>query len=81
MSEDLIIDIWNSLKEYLDKKQIETAASRFVDTLVDNGIDDNTLRSALGGDEYLDEAIEYYFDEFEEEEAEDIEDNWDYDEE
>ena len=80
MTEDLIVDIWNSLKEYFDKKQIDTAASRFVDTLVDNGVDDSILRSAIGGDEYLDEAIEYYFDEFEEEEAEDTEDNWDYDE-
>ena len=82
MSEDLIVDIWTGLKEYFDKKQIETVASKYVDILADNGVADHVFKAALGSDDDLDEAIEYYLDDWSSDEEEldyDAED-WDSDE-
>lgn len=82
MNEDHIVDIWTGLKEFFDKKQIETIASKYVDILADNGVQDHVFKAALGGDEDLDEAIEYYLDDWSEEDDEvdyDAED-WDSDE-
>jgi len=64
LNEDHIIDIWTGLKEFFDKKQIETVASKYVDILADNGVQDHVFKSALGGDEDLDAAIEYYLDDW-----------------
>ena len=82
MNEDHIVDIWTGLKEFFDKKQIETIASKYVDILADNGVQDHVFKAALGGDEDLDEAIEYYLDDWSEDDDEvdyDAED-WDSDE-
>lgn len=81
MNEEMIVDIWNGVKEYIDKKQIETAASRFVDVLIDNGVDDDTLNGLVGSCEFLDEAIEYYLEENEDELDDEDDDDWDYEEE
>jgi hypothetical protein len=74
MDEDQIADIWNLFKNYLDKKQPELVAEKFVDLLVDYGVDDLTLKSSLGNDKLLDAAIQYYL----EDEDEDVdEQEWD----
>ena len=52
------------LKEFFDKKQIETVASKYVDVLADNGVQDHVFKAAIGGDEDLDNAIEYYLDDW-----------------
>jgi hypothetical protein len=62
MDEREIADIWMMFKEYLDKKQVETAAERFVDLLADYGVSDETFSNALGADAALDYAITYYLD-------------------
>lgn len=62
MNEAQIADIWNLFKEYLDKKQIDIAAEKFIDLLADYGIDDITFKELLGNDKYLDYAINYYLD-------------------
>lgn len=83
MNEDQVVDIWIGLKEYFDKKSIETVASKYIDILADNGVADHVLKSALGSDEDLDQAIEYYLDDWDEDEEEvdyDSED-WDSDDE
>lgn len=80
MNENQIADIWMLFKEYLDKKTVDLAAERYVDLLADIGVNDKAIRSAIGHDEALDEAIEYYLDEENVEEDYD-EDNWDYDDE
>jgi len=49
-------------KEYLDKKQIATAAERYVDLLADYGVEDEQLKYLLGTDAVLDHAINYYLD-------------------
>jgi hypothetical protein len=78
MNENHIADIWMLFKEYLDKKTVELVAERYVDLLADHGISDKVIASAAGYDDSLDEAIEFYLDEDEDEDGYE-EDNWDYD--
>jgi hypothetical protein len=82
MNEDNIIDIWMGLKEFFDKKQIETIASKYIDVLADNGVEDHVFKAALGSDDDLDDAIEYYLDGWDgEDDVDNYEsDNWDFDE-
>lgn len=79
MNEEHIGDIWMLFREHVDKKAIEALAERYVDLLADHGVADKTIKDAIGFDEQLDTAIEYYLDQDSIEE-EDDEDNWDYDE-
>ena len=62
MNEDHISDIWTLFKEYVDKKQIELIAEKFVDLLADYGVSDETFKEVIGVDSNLDEAICYYLD-------------------
>jgi hypothetical protein len=79
LNEDNIIDIWTGLKEFFDKKAIETVASKYVDILADNGVQDHVFKAAIGGDEDLDAAIEYYLDDWSGDEEEKDYDSEDYD--
>ena len=79
LNEDHIVDIWTGLKEFFDKKQMETIASKYVDILADNGVQDHVFKAALGGDEDLDEAIEYYLDDWDGEDDEVDYESEDYD--
>jgi hypothetical protein len=63
LNETQIGDIWLLFADYIDKKQLELVAERYVDLLADHGVNDKTLQSATGVDETLDAAIEYYLDE------------------
>ena len=78
MNENQIADIWMLFKEYVDKKNIEAVAERYVDLLADHGISDKVMESATGVDDDLDTAIEYYLDQGDEETEDYEEDNWDY---
>lgn len=60
MNEEQISDIWSLFKEYIDKKQSNAIAEKFVDLLADYGVDDLQFKGALGTDAALDEAISYY---------------------
>ena len=62
MDESQIVDIWTLFKEYVDKKNIEIAAERYVDLLADYGVDDHILTQTLGTDNHLDAAINYFLD-------------------
>ena len=48
-----IIEIWQVFKEYIDKKNIETVAERFVDVCADFGTSDESFREVLGPDSPL----------------------------
>ena len=71
LNETQIGDIWLNFVEYLDKKQLETVAERYIDLLADFGVSDRTLQNATGVDEILDQAIAYYLNEDEDAEPED----------
>ena len=62
MDESQIVDTWILFKEYMDKKNQDIAAERFVDLLADYGADDHTLTQVLGSDVTLDGAINYFLD-------------------
>ena len=63
LNETQIGDIWLLFADYIDKKQLEVAAERYVDLLADYGVNDRTLQGATGVDGTLDQAIDYYLDE------------------
>ena len=62
MNEDHISDIWTMFKEYVDKKQMDLVAEKYVDLLADYGVSDETFKEVIGTDSNLDEAIGYYLD-------------------
>lgn len=74
MNEEHISDIWMMFKEYIDKKQVELVAEKFVDLLADYGVNDETFKEVLGTDSNLDEAIGYYLDL---DNVEDDDEDWD----
>lgn len=74
LNEQQIGDIWVFFSEFIEKKQLETAAERYVDLLADFGTTDRVMQGAVGIDPVLDQAIEYYMDE------EDLDDEDDIDE-
>jgi hypothetical protein len=71
LNETQIGDIWMLFSDFIDKKQVEAAAERYVDLLADYGVSDRVLQSASGVDGTLDQAIEYYLDEEGEEDDDD----------
>jgi hypothetical protein len=62
MNETQIAEVWVLFKEYIDKKQIEVVAEKYIDLMADYGVEDITLKDCLGTDSSLDEAIYYYLD-------------------
>jgi len=62
MNEEQISEVWMLFKQYMDKKQLEIAAEKFIDLLADQGIDDEILQETMGHDAHLDDAIIYYLD-------------------
>ena len=74
MNEEHISDIWTMFKEYVDKKQIELVAEKYVDLLADYGVSDEIFKEVIGTDSNLDEAISYYL---ELDTVDDDEEDWD----
>jgi hypothetical protein len=63
LNETQIGDIWMLFSDFIDKKQIESVAERYVDLLADHGVTDRIMQNATGVDATLDQAIEYYLNE------------------
>jgi hypothetical protein len=76
MNESQIVEIWQLFKEYVDKKNVDLAAERYIDLLADYGVGDDTMTSVLGTDSTLDQAINYYLD-LDQEAADSYNDEWD----
>ena len=66
LNETQVGDIWLNFVEYIDKKQLETVAERYIDMLADFGVPDKVFQAATGVDGILDQAIAYYLNEDEE---------------
>lgn len=58
MEADQIIEIWDVFKEYIPEKNKETAASHYINFLIGQGTNTSDLRSVIGYDSHLDDAIE-----------------------
>jgi hypothetical protein len=63
MEEDLIIEIWDTFKEYVPEKNRDNAASHFVDFLIGRDVEMSVIESLSGFDPHLDTAIETVLDE------------------
>ena len=62
MEANQIVDTWMIFREYLEKKQVELVAEKYIDMLADYGVSEESLLNSLGSDAHLDEAIRYYLD-------------------
>jgi hypothetical protein len=60
MTEEQICDLWAGIKPYFDKHNIESAAIKFVDVLMDHNYEE-ALRDSVSFDDDLDSAIRYCF--------------------
>jgi hypothetical protein len=58
MEESLIIEVWDTFKEYVPEKNRETAANHYVDFLVGKDVEVSVLEGLMGYDPHLDSAIE-----------------------
>ena len=67
LNETQIGDIWLLFADYIDKKQAENAAERYIELLADFGANDRTFQGAIGIDPTLDQAINYYLEDNEDE--------------
>jgi hypothetical protein len=67
MEEQLIIEIWDTFRDYIPEKSRETASNQFLDFLVGKDVEVATLESLMGYDPHLDSAIELVLAEFRDE--------------
>lgn len=63
MDESLIMEVWDTFKEYIPEKNRETAAHQYVDFLMGKDIEVSELEGYTGYDPYLDIAIKSVVDE------------------
>jgi len=62
LNESQIVEVWTMFADYVDKKQLEVVADRYIELLADYGVRDRVLQNATGSDITLDHAIAYYLD-------------------
>jgi hypothetical protein len=67
MEEQLIIEIWDTFRDYIPEKSRETASNQFLDFLVGKDVEVATLESLMGYDPHLDSAIELVLADFRDE--------------
>jgi hypothetical protein len=79
MEEHLIIEVWDTFKDYIPEKSRDTAASQFIDFLVGQDVEIETLESVLGYDPHLDTAITFSLNELKD--PEDDEEDLDFEDE
>jgi|TARA_B100000073_G_scaffold135736_1_gene111355 hypothetical protein len=71
---ELLVEVWSSLKQHIERKNRNDAAEGFVQTLLNSGLDmENVYEEFYGLDNYLDRALNLHA-EFEE--TEDDEEEW-----
>lgn len=63
MDESLIVEVWDTFKEYIPEKNKETAAHQYVDFLMGKDIEVSELEGYMGYDPFLDIAIKSVVDE------------------
>ena len=60
LNEAQLGEVWVLFADYIDKKQIDLVAERYIELLADFGISDQSLQTLNGTDQHLDQAISYY---------------------
>jgi hypothetical protein len=57
MEESLIMEVWDTFKEYIPEKNKDMAATHYVDYLLGKDVDVGVLEGLMGYDGHLDDAI------------------------
>ena len=73
MDDSLIMEIWDTFKEYIPEKNKDTAANHYVDYLLGKDVGPSVLETFVGYDSHLDDAIKAVVEEekgYDEEESE-----------
>lgn len=60
LNETQIGEVWMLFADYIDKKQHDAVAERYIELLADFGVRDRTFQNATGIDTILDQSISYY---------------------
>ena len=81
MDENLIITVWDMFREYIPEKNREMAANQYVDFLLGNDINEETLAGFMGYDPHLDDAIKTVVEEIGNDDNDYDEDNYGYEDE
>jgi hypothetical protein len=63
MDESLIMEIWDTFREYIPEKHKDTAANQYVDYLLGKDVEIAVLEGFVGYDPHLDDAIKNVVDE------------------
>ena len=56
MDDSLIMEIWDTFKEYIPEKNKDTAANHYVDYLLGKDVEPSVLETFVGYDSHLDDA-------------------------
>lgn len=70
MDSELLVEFWETVKEYIPAKDKQTAADHIIINLVDIGIGDEELKELRGLDTFMEHATEEHLEEEFEEELE-----------
>jgi hypothetical protein len=76
MEESLIMEVWDTFREYIPDKNKEMAANQYVDFLLGKDVDTSVLEGLMGYDPHLDDAIKAVIDENKEWEDSEDEDSY-----
>ena len=77
MEESLIMEVWDTFREYIPEKNKDMAANQYVDFLLGKDVDVEILEGLMGYDTHLDDAIKTVI---QEEGGYEDEDDYGYDE-
>lgn len=80
MEENLIMEIWDTFREYIPEKHKDTAANQYVDFLLGKDVEISVLEGFMGYDPHLDTAIQAVLDEGNSDDYEEDDDYYDEDE-
>jgi len=57
MDESLIMEIWDTFREYIPDKNKDTAAAQYIDFVLGKDVETAVIEGLVGYDSYLDDAI------------------------
>ena len=78
MEEDLIIEVWDTFREYVSDKNKEVAANQYIDFLIGKDVELSVLEGLMGYDTHLDNAIQLVIDENKDDDEDIDEEDYDY---
>jgi hypothetical protein len=81
MEESLIMEIWDTFKEYIPEKNKDMAATQYIDFLLGKDVEPSIIEGLSGYDTHLDDAIKTALEEEGHEDDDEEDEYYDEDEE